>query len=1321
MSRIRLTLLIALSAASAFLLLLSFTQFAGGAPKGQASVKTSPNDDPDLPPGFVGPPNSEFSKEEFMLRRAEGIALKRGINKDAPFDPQARPAALQQMELQEESVAKMPQSNLKDVLLAPWTPIGPAPIPNGQFGPVSGRTIAIAVHPTNPNIVYVGAAQGGLYRSTDGGTNWTPLMDGALSLAIGAIAIAPSQPDTIYVGTGEAGFCGDCFFGVGIYRIDNASTAMPTISGPFNDNAADVDIFSGRSIGEIVVHPTLPGTIFVGSASGIGGIGGQPNNVLPERGLFRSTDATSADPTFTKMVFTGAAAQDRAVVDIVIDPGNPDLVLCTTAFNVSPSDNGIYRSTDALGAAPTFTRTFTTGTTTTTSRTELALHRDTGTGLVTAYAASGFNGGTVQRSTDGGATWAQRVDNNFCSPQCFYDIAVAVDPTNADRVYLGGAPTVVFALSTNGGTTFTNNATTAVGLHVDSHAITVAPSLPSTLYFGSDGGIYKSTNSGMTWVDLNNSQFFATQFMGLSLHPTDRFYTIGGTQDNGTNFYRPNQTWVNVEGGDGGFSQIDQNAPNNTAVTQYHTFFNQTNAMGYSRSLNAGSSWSFFGCGFGGTANGMTCAATACLFYAPMERGPGNPNTLYFGSDVLYRSSDAGVTVTKVSQEPIEAAVPISAIGVAPQDDNVRIVGQRNGNIFGTSTGSSLLTNLDALNAVPNNYIGRAVIDPNSSTTAYVTLAAFGVTNVWKTTDLNAVNPTWTAAALGLPQVPVSAFVIDPQDSNALYAGTDIGVYQSLDGGANWLPFGTGLPRVAVFDAEISNVHRILRIATHGRGLYEIQIPGTGLPVPRPAGDGTSGPGGAAAIVTEACVNSAIDPNENVTVSYAIQNVGGAPTTNLVATLLATGGVTSPSGPQNYGAIAPTATASRNFSFTAAGNCGDTITLTFQLQDGATNFGTVSVTYILGALVISPASLTENFDGVIAPALPAGWTTAQAGTAPLWATTTAFSDTAPNSAATGGTTTPGDNSLFSPAIAIPAAPGTGTNPGVQLSFRNNFNLEGGFDGGVLEISINGGAFLDIVAAGGSFAAGGYTGVIGPTDSVLNGRDAWTGNSNGFITTIVNLPPASFGQNAQLRWRTAYDTGTNPAGGGLRVDTVSINAVTRICCAPKQILQITGAASRKTHGSAGVFEIDLPLTGPSGIEDRSGGGSHTIVLKFNNPLVAGTASVTAGTGTASSVSFNGTEMLVNLTGVSNVRLSVLTARDVTDSDGNVISSVVVQVGFLIGDVDGNRSVNASDIGQTKAQSGASVTGANFRADVNANGAINAADITQVKTQSGTSVR
>ena len=531
MRRIKIAGFIALTAVSTFLLV----------PTGLGVVRSIPEEeDPDLPPDFIGPPNRDFSKEEFMIERAEGIALKRGISKDTPFDPQARPAALRQMEQQEERVARMPQSPMRDALLAAWIPLGPAPIPNGQTvgvsTPVSGRTIAIAVHPTNPNIVYVGAAQGGLYRSTDGGTNWTPLMDNALSLAIGAIAIAPSQPDTIYVGTGEVGFAATA-------SLASAFIASTMPARPARSSAdLSMTIRPTRTFLPAVAlakssctqrsrEPFLSRPAPASAASAV-----LSNNVLPDRGLYRSTDATSADPTFTKMVMTGPAATDRAIVDIVMDPGNPNLVLCTLADTFSLGEGGVFRSTNALAATPTFVRTFVAGTGTSNSRTELALHRDTGTGVVTVYAASGFNGGTLQRSTDGGATWTQQIDNDFCTAQCFYDIAVAVDPTNVNRVYLGGSPTLPFGISTNGGTSFTNSST---GLHVDSHAITVAPSLPSTIYFGSDGGIYKSTDSGANWTVLNNTQYSATQFVSLAVHPTDRNFTIGGTQDNGTNFYQP--------------------------------------------------------------------------------------------------------------------------------------------------------------------------------------------------------------------------------------------------------------------------------------------------------------------------------------------------------------------------------------------------------------------------------------------------------------------------------------------------------------------------------------------------------------------------------------------------------------------------------------------------------------------------------------------------------------------------------------------------------------------------------------------------------------
>ena len=157
--------------------------------------------DPDIP-NFLQKSKMNYSKEDFLRMRSEGIALKRGIVKDQPFDPALRAQAINKMKRQEDELQRQTPTAVREQFLASWTPIGPAPIPNGQVTtgpntPVSGRVTAIAIHPTNPNIVYVGAAQGGIYRSTDGGTNWTAIFDTAQSLAIGALTLAPSSPNTL--------------------------------------------------------------------------------------------------------------------------------------------------------------------------------------------------------------------------------------------------------------------------------------------------------------------------------------------------------------------------------------------------------------------------------------------------------------------------------------------------------------------------------------------------------------------------------------------------------------------------------------------------------------------------------------------------------------------------------------------------------------------------------------------------------------------------------------------------------------------------------------------------------------------------------------------------------------------------------------------------------------------------------------------------------------------------------------------------------------------------------------------------------------------
>ncbi|HZQ45513.1 MAG TPA: immunoglobulin domain-containing protein, partial [Verrucomicrobiae bacterium] len=296
-----------------------------------------------------------------------------------------------------------------------------------------------------------------------------------------------------------------------------------------------------------------------------------------------------------------------------------------------------------------------------------------------------------------------------------------------------------------------------------------------------------------------------------------------------------------------------------------------------------------------------------------------------------------------------------------------------------------------------------------------------------------------------------------------------------------------------------------------------------------------------ALLTGEGCspTNGAVDPGETVTMSFQLLNAGQVATSNLVATLQSSGGISSPSGPQNYGALTATGgSASRSFTFTANGSCGGTVTATFALQDGAASLGTASFVIPLGAASTN-LIFSENFDGVTAPALPAGWTTAHTGSEANWVTSTTSHDTSPNAVFANERNRSGTSELVSPALLIPGTP-------ARLAFRHSFNTDGGFDGGVLEMQVNGGPFQDILVAGGTFLAGEYVAtLLNSSGSSLVGRDAWTGNSVGYMTTIVDLPASVAGQTVAFKWR--FGTDNLVSGAGWFVDSISVSQVTYSCC------------------------------------------------------------------------------------------------------------------------------------------------------------------------------
>lgn len=511
---------------------------------------------------LVGAPDPDEQEGDPALRDQQ-IAFQRGYPFDLGYNGRLRAIQQQAQRRGAAPAAALPQ----------WKPVGPAPIPNGQTegesGAVSGRVTAIAVHPTNPNIAYIGLAQGGVWRTLDRGAHWSPLFDGAASLAIGALALAPSQPTTLYVGTGEASGSGDSFAGVGLYRIDSADTTA-VVSGPINPptpyNGGTVNPFTSLSISAVRVDPSDANTILVGTAFGFNGLSGSYPPSAPPLGLYRSRNAAGAANaiTFDHLIVTSSDAGSptsfggTSISDITFEPGNHANALVGTL-------SGVYRSVNVLTTTPTFTQTLS-------SSSRLAMSAVKVGSVVTVVVLGGGTGTSwAKKSTDAGVNWTAMTIPNVCYPQCWYDLAVAVDPTNANVIYLGGT-------SNGGGPNTTRSldggshwATINDGLHSDVHAITIAPSDGNTVYNGNDGGIWSSANQGTDWTNANTDGLSATQFQSVAVLSSNPTFSIGGTQDNGTNRLQTDHTWSQVMGGDGGNTVIGQLSTVDK-VMMYHGF-----------------------------------------------------------------------------------------------------------------------------------------------------------------------------------------------------------------------------------------------------------------------------------------------------------------------------------------------------------------------------------------------------------------------------------------------------------------------------------------------------------------------------------------------------------------------------------------------------------------------------------------------------------------------------------------------------------------------------------------------------------------------------
>lgn len=830
---------------------------------------------------------SEMDREERGEDEAGGGAkLDEWLYQQRAYPLETIPVAagekmLEQVERLEAESAALMQMTGNGTPPPVWAPIGPEPIQNGQtFGfprnNVSGRISALAVDPRYDGVsnrtIYLGGAQGGLWRTDDNGETWRPLTDDQPSQAIGAIAIDPREPETIYVGLGEGSRCALCYYGSGLLKSTDGGRNWRLITGPVSQTPPNQPVFSNAAFTRIAIDPVTTSTIYATTTFGYTSHATSSGQqvTIGQVGLWRSTDGgetwANLDPGGTNGGFSAH--------DVAVDPLNPNIVY------VGMRTIGIFRSLSkgAPGSWQLLSKGLpdignnpsgTSGPSTSPyRRVALAVGPpvapSTASTLYAAFAASNDDLLGIYRSVDNGENWTV-VNSPQRLGQTNYNLDIAVDPGNGNILYYGTSANTAFSGGTlwrtaDGGQTWKDISIgqTGGGLHADTHRIAISRINPSMLVTGNDGGVWRTENARaetFNWRQLNDT-LNLSQFVSLALHPSNPGRLYGGTQDNGTNMYVGSLTWDHVADGDGGYVLVDQADPR----VVYHTYFNVNNSrdraqIGPRVSTSSGSfgTWAQRGC-FGCTTAtaGNFNPADRVAFYAPMAQntaftGPSG-NVVYFGTYRLYRTANRGQSwtglgastdgfgadLTKVSGGTgvitAIAASPVLNQTTTPPGETVW-VGTSDGLVqVSTNAGggaTATFTNVTK-SPLPNRFVSEIAVDPNNAQHAVVVYSGFDTNtpgtpgHVFVTTNLGM---TWTNISGNLPDVPVTSVTINPSNPNQIFIGTDLGVFQTIDGGQTWTRPGLGMPMIATFAVRYHAATGTLFAATHGRGIYRLANP----------------------------------------------------------------------------------------------------------------------------------------------------------------------------------------------------------------------------------------------------------------------------------------------------------------------------------------------------------------------------------------------------------------------------------------------------------------------------------------------------------------
>ena len=677
-----------------------------------------------------------------------------------------------------------------------WTAMGPDNI--------AGRMLTVVLNPQNPSTVWAGSAACGLWRSSTGGVGpaaWQNVSTGFPVLAVSCIAIDPADTNVMYIGTGEVYNAGDTHGGLseiqtlGSYGMGILKT---TDGGLTWTKSLDWSVQQERGVWDIAIHPQNHDILWAGTTEG----------------TYKSMNAG------TSWFLVNSTSM---VTDVAIKPDNGATVFIACG-NFGSAGSGVYRTVNGGGSWVQMTH-FQVIPQEFYGKAQLSICESFPNTVYISFGHGGdptFNASWLVRSIDAGDNWTlQTTIWDYAWKHGWFSHDVAAHPDIQNEVLVVG---IDIWHSTNAGVTLNQMTDFAQGYtgqvpaggpegpanysHADHHDIVYHPTNSNIVYVANGGGIFRSTNGGTSWAGCNGGLQTGQFFPRFATSPNDSNLAFGGLLDNASAKYTGTASWTKMREGDGGSAAIDHHDDRDIyASSRYLTI---------SKTTNGGLSWF--------DVSPPTAGNTA--FIGPFAMGgPAENEVMYAGRGYVLKSVTGGANWLPINFSSYMHGNPAAAIAVSQTNSDVVYVTsapvETRSNIFRTLDGGASWTNITSY-PMPNRYLIGIAIHPADDATVYVTASGYGSGHLYRSTNSG---DDWVDISGGLPDVPTSCVLLDPLAPDHIYLGTDLGVFISTDGGTTWYTFNAGLPdAVMVMDLTISPQNRMLRVATHGAGVWERKL-----------------------------------------------------------------------------------------------------------------------------------------------------------------------------------------------------------------------------------------------------------------------------------------------------------------------------------------------------------------------------------------------------------------------------------------------------------------------------------------------------------------